>query len=102
MNVLLPQGWRILFAENSGNFFVSCRISDTVTVTRPIDDIALRKVLLTLNPELLHCQSANMQLAIDALVSDSFHNHKKSHPDLKGLRWPYATDVEITKTKRAA
>lgn len=102
MNLRIPEGWHILYAENTGNFFVSCRISDTVTVTRPIDSLALRKTLLTLNPELLHCESANMQLAIDALVSDSFHNYKKNYPNLEDLRLPYATDVEIVKTKRAA
>ena len=102
MKVHLPEGWHILYAENTGNFFVSCRISDTVTVTRPIDSLALRKILLTLNPGLLYCNSANMQLAIDALVSDSFHNIKKSYPDLKGLRLPYATDAEIVQTKSVA
>ena len=102
MQVRIPEGWHILYAENSGNFFVSCRISDTVTVTRPIDDLALRKILLTLNPGLLYCNSANMQLAIDTLVSDSFYNLKKGYPNLEGLRLPYATDVEIVKTKRAA
>lgn len=102
MKLRFPEGLHILYAENSGNFFVSSRISDTITVTKPIDSLTIRKILLTMNPELLHCESVQMQLAIDSLVADSFHNYKKNYPHLKGLRLPYVTDAKSTKANSVA